>query len=350
MVCDRIERLELYRGLNSNLDRLIELLPGLCLEDMPDGRQSLQGDALILNLIIASLKSESAWEAHREYIDLQLILQNEETIAWAPVDDIRDFSEYDPAGDVMTSEDISPGTAVRLCPGMFMLLFPHDAHRTGIGSGEGRKAVFKIMAAEHAEMREEIVSPLRHLGTQELMTRRLQLRRYRVEDAEAMFNHWAGDPEVTKTLQWPTHENAEQTRELLRGWVKAYEGGQLYHWAIEEGGGLIGDISVVRWSDSRLDCEIGYCLSRRHWNRGIMTEALKKVMSFLFIQVGFRRIILRHDVINPASGRVMQKAGLKAEGCHRQEIRRKDGSYADIIQYAALKDEWLKEQGITAQE
>jgi len=81
-----------------------------------------------------------------------------------------------------------------------------------------------------------------------------------------------------------------------------------------------------------------------------MTEALKKVMSFLFVQVGFRRIILRHDVINPASGRVMQKAGLKAEGCHRQEIRRKDGSYADIIQYAALKDEWLKEQGITAQE
>ena len=346
MICDRIERLDLYRGLNGNLDKLIDMLPGLRLDGMPDGRHELQGDTLSLNLITTSLGDGSCWEAHREYIDLQLILKNEETIFWAPVESIQGFCEYDPEQDTMASDDSIQGMPVRIKPGMFVLLFPHDAHRPGIGQGKGRKAVFKIKEMEQTAMAHQGDSPLRHLGTQELRSLRLYLRPYRVEDAEAMFQNWASDPEVTRTLKWPTHEDVSHTRELLRGWVRAYAGGQSYHWAIEEEGKLIGDISVVRWSERELDCEIGYCLSRSHWNRGIMTEALKRVISFLFVQVGFRRIILRHDVLNPASGHVMQKAGLKAEGCHRQALKRKDGSFADILQYAALREEWLKEQDI----
>lgn len=346
MICDRIERLDLYRGLNGNLDKLIDMLPGLKLDGMADGRHELQGDTLSLNLITASLGGGSSWEAHREYIDLQLILENEETIIWAPVESIQGFGEYDPAQDTMTSDDDSEGIPAHIKPGMFLLLFPHDAHRPGIGQGKGRKAVFKIKETEQTAMARQGDSLLRHLGTQELWSQRLHLRPYRVEDAEAMFQNWSSDPEVTKTLQWQTHEDVSHTRELLRGWVRAYAGGQCYHWAIEEEGVLIGDISVMRWSERELDCEIGYCLSRSHWNRGIMTEALKRVMIFLFMQVGFRRIILRHDVLNPASGHVMQKAGLRPEGCHRQAHKRKDGSFADILQYAALREEWLKEQGI----
>ncbi len=345
MICDRIQRLGHYRGINRNLDALIDQLPDFQLDAMPDGRHELEGDTLFLNLMKTSLGSGVAWEAHREYYDLQLVLENEETIAWVPAEDIQGFGEYDPARDIMTSGDPQPGTPVRLKPGMFALLSPQDAHRPCIGQGTGRKAVFKIRVPAPAQP-SQTESPLRHLGTQALNTPRLLLRPYRVGDAEEMFNNWAGDPEVTRTLMWQTHPDVSHTRRLLFDWVRAYGSGQSYHWAIQKDGELVGDIAVMRWSGRDLDCEIGYCLSRRFWSQGIMTEALRRVMVFLFTQVGFRRIILRHDAKNPASGRVMQKAGLKPEGVHREALIRKDGSFADVPQYAALRDEWLAEQGI----
>lgn len=54
---------------------------------------------------------------------------------------------------------------------------------------------------------------MKHCGTQRLETDRLILRRYEIEDAAAMFENWASDPEVTKFLMWKTHSNQEESKE-----------------------------------------------------------------------------------------------------------------------------------------
>ena len=70
-----------------------------------------------------------------------------------------------------------------------------------------------------------------------------------------------------------------------------------------------------------------------------MTEALGRVMAFLFDAVGFHRIAICHDVQNPASGRVMEKCGLRLEGIFRHERKRRDGSWMDVAHYAMLAED-----------
>ena len=70
-----------------------------------------------------------------------------------------------------------------------------------------------------------------------------------------------------------------------------------------------------------------------------MTEALKCAMDFLINEVGFHMVYAFHDVKNPASGRVMEKAGMKYEATLRQKHKRKDGTFADLNYYSILKEE-----------
>ena len=63
---------------------------------------------------------------------------------------------------------------------------------------------------------------MKHCGTQTLETDRLLLRRFVVDDADAMFQNWASDPEVTKYLTWPPHADAEVSKAVLEAWVSSY--------------------------------------------------------------------------------------------------------------------------------
>ena len=157
---------------------------------------------------------------------------------------------------------------------------------------------------------------VKDLGTKRLETERLILRRFTLEDAEKMYENWAGDPEVTKFLTWPTHESAEISRQILKEWVAAYDNPEVYQWCIEEkeSGAPVGSIAVVSRNEKAQSCEIGYCISRSRWHKGITTEALAEVMRYLFEEVGVLRLESRHDPKNPYSGEVMKKCGMHYEG------------------------------------
>lgn len=344
MITGRIEDLDRYLGCHPNLDAAILHLRETDVSRLADGSYPGDGRHFHFNVFQAPLGENPQWEVHKRYIDLQIILAGTETIAWLPQDHLTNFAPYDQEKDIQTSLDPQAGSPCVLAAGMFGIFFPEDAHRPGNGTGTVRKAVVKVRAEvihkEHPE-----ACALRHLGTMPLKTPRLLLRQYVINDAQAMFSNWAGDPEVTRTLLWDTHPDAEYTRRLLGGWIKAYHTGRSYHWVIEKEKEIIGDISLVKWSAIDLSGEIGYCLSKKAWNQGIMTEALKRVMQFLFQEVGFHRIYLRHATENPASGRVMEKAGLRKEGLMHQAMRHKGEGFSDIALYAALREEWLSEQG-----
>ena len=158
-----------------------------------------------------------------------------------------------------------------------------------------------------------------------ISTRRLTLRPFERSDAEAIFNGWASDERAAKYCRWHPHESISVTHELLDLYLSQAESGFDYRWAITiaETGELIGCIDVVEMSEDRKTAEMGYVLSPAHWGNGYATEALETVIRILF-RCGFTTIKARHHADNPASGRVMEKCGMKFTGTDR--IREKSGS------------------------
>lgn len=182
---------------------------------------------------------------------------------------------------------------------------------------------------------------IRHQGTQRLETERLILRRFRIQDAEAMYANWASDPEVTKYLTWAPHASVDVTRAVLMEWIQSYADGKTYQWAIVPRGNgdqPIGSIGAVHVNDAASEVTIGYCIGKPWWHQGITSEALKAVTAFFFDAAGVSRIAARHDVKNPNSGKVMRKCGMKYEGIMRGSDRNNQG-ICDTCCYALLKSE-----------
>jgi ribosomal-protein-alanine N-acetyltransferase len=184
---------------------------------------------------------------------------------------------------------------------------------------------------------------MEHLGTKELETKRLILRRFTLGDTENVFNNWANDDEVTKYLTWLTHKDINTTKYVLEQWIKDYEKKDFYNWAIilKDIDEPIGSISVVKQSDDIEMVHIGYCIGKKWWNKGIMSEALNELIKFFFEKVGVNRIESRHDPNNPNSGKVMAKCGMKYEGHLRQADKNNQG-IVDTIYYGILAEDYSK--------
>ena len=182
---------------------------------------------------------------------------------------------------------------------------------------------------------------LNHKGTKVIETDRLILRPFNMADAEPMFRNWASDDLVTRYVTWPTHESVDVTRMVLADWTSHYGEKDFYNWAIvlkENGPEPIGNIAAVHIRENTLCATMGYCMSRAHWGKGIMTEALRALVDFFFDEVGCNRICADHDIENPASGRVMEKSGMRFEGTARQGGRTNRG-IVDICHWAILRED-----------
>ncbi len=172
-------------------------------------------------------------------------------------------------------------------------------------------------------------------------TERLILRRFAMDDAEAVFLNWASDDEVTRYLTWPTHQNVTVSQAYMNYCIKGYDSQAFYQWGIElkNSHELIGNISVVKVIDEIDSIELGWAIGKKYWGYGYTAEAGLKLIDFFFDQIKAKRICARHDVNNPNSGRVMQKIGMKYEGILRQSGRNNQG-IVDMANYSILKSEW----------
>ena len=176
---------------------------------------------------------------------------------------------------------------------------------------------------------------MNHIGTRYIETDRLILRRFELSDAQAMFDNWASDDEVTKYLTWPSYTDVAAVEQKLEQWVSRYTDADRYHWAIilkENGPQPIGSIGACHWHENGDTPEIGYCMGRRWWRRGIMTEALGAVLDFLFERVGVEQIVALHDTNNPHSGGVMRKCGMVFDGV-REKAGKNNQGVVDMARY-----------------
>ena len=183
---------------------------------------------------------------------------------------------------------------------------------------------------------------LKELGTQRIETERLILRKFVIEDAEGMFNNWASDTETCKMLSWDAYKNKEEAFLIINNWIKEYESPFRYNWIVElkETGEVIGNICNIKCYVTHETCEVGYCYGSKYWGNGYASEALRAVIEFLIKEVGFRLVEAKHASENPASGKVMEKAGMKQDAVLRaRRINKYTKRINDLIMYSILKEE-----------
>lgn len=151
-------------------------------------------------------------------------------------------------------------------------------------------------------------------------TARLVARIPRVEDAPAVFAAYASDPEVTRYLSWRAYDRVEPLAAFLREIAAHWEkGAGEFAWLLCLKGTdtPIGSIGVTFDGDKAL---FGYVLGKKFWGHGFAAEALTHLVGWSLGQPAIWRAWAFCDVENPASVRVMEKAGMMREGILRRWI------------------------------
>ena len=174
-----------------------------------------------------------------------------------------------------------------------------------------------------------------------LVTPRLRLRPFALADAPDV-QRLAGARAVAATTLTIPHPYPDGAATAWIGThAAAWVSGRGAHYAVTDatgGGALVGAVSLALMP-AHAGAELGYWIAEPAWGRGYATEAAAALCAYAFANLGVHRIQARHFAGNPASGRVMQKLGLRREGTLRAAVR-KDGRFEDLALYAVLAPEW----------
>jgi RimJ/RimL family protein N-acetyltransferase len=140
---------------------------------------------------------------------------------------------------------------------------------------------------------------------------RVILRPPRRDDAEALFERIASDPEVTHYLSWRPHPDVSETRRVI---TEVFNVGGETTWLVEmrDGGGPVGLCGWRRPQPHTV--EFGYCLGRRWWGQGLMFEAVGLLLDKAQLDRTVYRVTAHCHVDNTASARLLQRCGLTLEG------------------------------------
>lgn len=169
-----------------------------------------------------------------------------------------------------------------------------------------------------------------------LETPRLKLRPYIDADIDELLPLVGTREVAATTLRIPhpyTRENAiaflALTREPDKIWLAV---------TLRSDSRQVGGIGL-RVDREHQNAELGYWLGASYWGQGFATEAGHAMLRYGFEELQLHRIFASHFKHNPASGRVLQKLGMKYEGCQRHQIRKWD-RFVDSELYGLLRHEW----------
>lgn len=182
------------------------------------------------------------------------------------------------------------------------------------------------------------------IGTINLESKRLLFRRLEMSDAYDMYYNWCNCDDVVRYLPWDKHKSIDDTKEILNIWINDYNNPHTYRWIVidKDSNNPIGTIDVVNKDITNKAFEIGHCYSKKYWHKGYATEALSRIISFLFEEVDVDLIIAKHNGKNIASGKVMQKVGMVYDGTLRDRVIDKiTGERDSLVYYSITKDEYL---------
>lgn len=146
MILTNLQSTDRIENLHPLFKKLFDYVKTHDLLKAPLGRIVLDGDNLFINNDEAICRSvdEQVMEIHRKYIDVQIVLEGEESVGWKPLNEIQHISKaYNEVLDFELSDD-KPSTYFHVTPGQIYILFPEDPHAPIIGEGKIRKAIGKV--------------------------------------------------------------------------------------------------------------------------------------------------------------------------------------------------------------
>ena len=173
-----------------------------------------------------------------------------------------------------------------------------------------------------------------------LLTERLILRSLTLGDAQDV-QHLAGERDIAlMVLRIPHPYEDGMAEEWIRACADAYKKDEAINFAItlRTDKNLIGAIGLELEPENER-AELGYWIGKPYWNHGYATEAARVVVAYSFEVLKLNRIYAYHFTRNPASGRVLEKVGMRYEGCRRQHTKKWD-NFEDSIGYGMLKADY----------
>ena len=139
----------LYHKNPRHWDQAFHFLKTANLQELPLGKQELEGEHLFVNVqeYYGKSKPDALYESHKKYIDIQYVIEGEEIIGLTTLDKVTVKEPYNEGNDI-AFYDFEGGDYLKATPENFFLFFPEDAHRPSITTGDSilvKKIVVKIL-------------------------------------------------------------------------------------------------------------------------------------------------------------------------------------------------------------
>lgn len=179
----------------------------------------------------------------------------------------------------------------------------------------------------------------------DLETERTIIRKFRIEDAEDIYNNIANIKKLEDCYNYNMHKNVEETRIIVASSIKEYELGEPV-WAIEEkeSGIVVGYIRTDEMSTKNKVCKLNFGIGMKWTEKGLLEEALMEVINYLVYEEDFNTIVSKfydgHDLIKKVKTRVLKNIGMKQEATLRnRKINDKTGVSENLLIFSILKEE-----------
>ncbi|MBE6776014.1 MAG: DUF386 domain-containing protein [Ruminococcaceae bacterium] len=150
MIIDNLKNSHQYRKTHDGFAESFDFLKKAVEENLPAGRYEIDSDRVFAFIQEYTSKTDSAFEAHKNYIDIQFISEGTEVIYAADVASLKVKEDYSAERDIMFLEDCERASKAVLQKGEYGIFFPWDAHKPGLccdGKPDNvKKIVVKVRA------------------------------------------------------------------------------------------------------------------------------------------------------------------------------------------------------------
>lgn len=174
----------------------------------------------------------------------------------------------------------------------------------------------------------------------DIYTERLKLRKITIEDVKDIFEYSKED-NIGPNAGWKPHENMQETLEISRQIFIEKE--NVWGICLKDDNKIIGTIGLI--DDPKRENNkakmIGYAILEKHWGKGFMTEATKKVIDYGFRELKLDLISAYCYPFNIRSKKVLEKCGFEYEGILKKAEKIYDGNVYDNICFAILKEKYI---------
>lgn len=166
-------------------------------------------------------------------------------------------------------------------------------------------------------------------GTAELLTERLTLRRYLLEDAELLYRYLGTDPAMNQYSGWNPYATPEMAKDTVRRFIDSYDDEHFYSWVMDVEDVIVGTIGAYDYRNDQI--EVGFSVVRGWQGRGIATEALQKVLEYLTENEGISCVTAWCASENISSKQVLERAGMKLVDTEKGGIMVGDKTFNKLV-------------------